>query len=234
MNHHNIGSSSNTDDFQAQPINIGMGRNNSIYQNPRLRRESIAHSQGMGGVSWGSVTIGSWLKDEVLLLNSQLNINNNNNNINNAATNNNLNANATTNNTNLNSNAARRLSSVFGTSHKDSTYSPFFGASTHHTQSHLNPNNNNNSSSNNNHSNSISISNNNLNIMNSNNHISNHNLMAGDSISLAMSPSFNNTGGYLADLEANYFKDYSCCGQSLQEQDQSITPWILYQQTRCF
>lgn len=35
--------------------------------NPRntFRRESIAHSQGVGGVSWGSVTIGSWLKEEV-------------------------------------------------------------------------------------------------------------------------------------------------------------------------
>ncbi|ODV59352.1 uncharacterized protein ASCRUDRAFT_16641, partial [Ascoidea rubescens DSM 1968] len=32
----------------------------------RIRRESIAHSQGMGGVSWGTFTIGSWLKDEVL------------------------------------------------------------------------------------------------------------------------------------------------------------------------
>lgn len=33
----------------------------------KLRRESIAHSQGMGGVSWGSLTIGSWLRDEVML-----------------------------------------------------------------------------------------------------------------------------------------------------------------------
>ncbi|CCD27128.1 zinc-coordinating transcription factor SFP1 NDAI_0J02360 [Naumovozyma dairenensis CBS 421] len=27
------------------------------------RRESIAHSKGMGGVSWGSLSMGSWLKD---------------------------------------------------------------------------------------------------------------------------------------------------------------------------
>ncbi|CCK69050.1 zinc-coordinating transcription factor SFP1 KNAG_0B06200 [Huiozyma naganishii CBS 8797] len=33
----------------------------------KLRRDSIAHSQGMGGVSWGSVTIGSWLRDEVMM-----------------------------------------------------------------------------------------------------------------------------------------------------------------------
>ncbi|SCU98489.1 LADA_0H13344g1_1 [Lachancea dasiensis] len=33
----------------------------------KLRRESIAHSQGMGGVSWGSLTIGSWLRDEVMI-----------------------------------------------------------------------------------------------------------------------------------------------------------------------
>lgn len=32
----------------------------------KLRRDSIAHSQGMGGVSWGSLTIGSWLRDEVM------------------------------------------------------------------------------------------------------------------------------------------------------------------------
>lgn len=32
----------------------------------KIRRDSIAHSQGMGGVSWGSLTIGSWLRDEVL------------------------------------------------------------------------------------------------------------------------------------------------------------------------
>lgn len=33
----------------------------------KLRRDSIAHTQGMGGVSWGSLTIGSWLRDEVML-----------------------------------------------------------------------------------------------------------------------------------------------------------------------
>lgn len=32
----------------------------------KLRRDSIAHSQGMGGVSWGSLSIGSWLRDEVM------------------------------------------------------------------------------------------------------------------------------------------------------------------------
>lgn len=37
------------------------------YQMAKLRRESIAHSQGIGGVSWGSLTIGSWLKDEVMI-----------------------------------------------------------------------------------------------------------------------------------------------------------------------
>ncbi|KAL3234396.1 Transcription factor SFP1 [Nakaseomyces bracarensis] len=33
----------------------------------KLRRESIAHSQGIGGVSWGSLSISSWLRDEVML-----------------------------------------------------------------------------------------------------------------------------------------------------------------------
>ncbi|CAL9729247.1 transcription factor Sfp1p [Monosporozyma unispora] len=46
----------------------------------KLRRDSIAHSQGMGGVSWGSVTIGSWLRDEVMLRGATTNNNNNNNN----------------------------------------------------------------------------------------------------------------------------------------------------------
>lgn len=100
----------------SQPINIGYQRKNSIY-NPRLRRESIAHSQGMGGISWGSVTIGSWLKDEVMLLN---NYHNNN----------------------------RTL---------------------------VQPSNNN----------------------------------------VALSPSMNANMAYLADLETEYCKDYSCCGQHL-------------------
>lgn len=50
-----------------QPIDITYQRQPSIFNNHRFRRESIAHSQGMGGVSWGSVTIGSWLKDEVMM-----------------------------------------------------------------------------------------------------------------------------------------------------------------------
>lgn len=49
-----------------QPIDITYQRQPSVF-NSRLRRESIAHSQGVGGVSWGSVTIGSWLKDEVMM-----------------------------------------------------------------------------------------------------------------------------------------------------------------------
>lgn len=63
-----------------QPIDIGNqrhhhlmhnNRSNSInINNQRLRRESIAHSQGVGGISWGSLTIGSWLKDEVMMQNN--------------------------------------------------------------------------------------------------------------------------------------------------------------------
>ncbi|KAM3163895.1 Split finger protein [Lachancea thermotolerans] len=43
------------------------GTSASASNMARLRRESIAHSQGMGGVSWGSLTIGSWLRDEVMI-----------------------------------------------------------------------------------------------------------------------------------------------------------------------
>lgn len=51
-----------------QPIDITyQQRQPSIFNNQRFRRESIAHSQGMGGVLWGSVIIGLWLKDEVMM-----------------------------------------------------------------------------------------------------------------------------------------------------------------------
>lgn len=39
---------------------------NVISPHQRLRRDSIAHLQGVGGVSWGSLSIGSWLRDEVM------------------------------------------------------------------------------------------------------------------------------------------------------------------------
>ncbi|KAH7579718.1 Transcription factor SFP1 [Nakaseomyces glabratus] len=42
-------------------------RGPSDAQAARLRRDSIAHSQGIGGVSWGSLSISSWLRDEVML-----------------------------------------------------------------------------------------------------------------------------------------------------------------------
>jgi transcription factor SFP1 len=77
---------------EAQPIDISYQRQNSVFgqlhpqpqhshvqqsiniNNSRnFRRDSVAHSQGVGGISWGSVTIGSWLKDEVLMQN-QLNL----------------------------------------------------------------------------------------------------------------------------------------------------------------
>lgn len=57
-----------------QPIEIngqypaGSGRQGLVFQPLRFRRELLAHSQGMGGVLWGSVTIGSWLKDEVMMM----------------------------------------------------------------------------------------------------------------------------------------------------------------------
>ncbi|KAH3660360.1 hypothetical protein OGAPHI_006946 [Ogataea philodendri] len=124
----------------TQPINISFSRSGSVYQNPRIRRESIAHSQGMGGISWGSVTIGSWLKDEVMLHAQQQQ--------------------------NTHSN----------------TLSPFLGAN-HSMNAHMITNNF-------------------------------DNLNRNDSLSMAFSPSMNNTS-YLADLEATYCKDYSCCGQLL-------------------
>lgn len=43
------------------------GSNGNTHQMAKLRRDSIAHSQGIGGVSWGSLTISSWLRDEVMI-----------------------------------------------------------------------------------------------------------------------------------------------------------------------
>lgn len=134
INNNSTNQSSNSNDIK--PINISFSRNNSIYDNTRLRRESIAHSQGMGGVSWGSVGIGSWLKDEVFM-----HQHNNNNNYFNQLRNQSINLN----NGNFNNTNAMDLRS--------------------------------------------------------------------DSIMVAKSPLPNSS--YLADLEANYCKDYSCCGQLL-------------------
>lgn len=60
------------DDSLEDPLEDGnlFGQGRSAAVGPqgmaKLRRDSIAHSQGMGGVSWGSLTIGSWLRDEVM------------------------------------------------------------------------------------------------------------------------------------------------------------------------
>ncbi|CAI5758607.1 unnamed protein product [Candida verbasci] len=80
-NNNNNNSSTN-----PQPIDITFNQRPSIFNNNnnnsnsnnnnnnsnRFRRESVAHSQNnqMGGISWGSVTIGSWLKDEVMMASS--------------------------------------------------------------------------------------------------------------------------------------------------------------------
>ncbi|KAG7664865.1 SFP1 [[Candida] subhashii] len=74
--HHHLGAST----VNPQPIDITFNHRPSIINNSRFRRESMAHSQGggIGGVSWGSATIGSWLKDEVMMSGSQYQQNNNN------------------------------------------------------------------------------------------------------------------------------------------------------------
>lgn len=119
-----------------QPIDIAQQRQPSILKNSKLRRESIAHSQGMGGVSWGSVTIGSWLKDEVMML-----TNSNNNTMNNGGF----------------------------LSHTHHILNPRRGSFRHHIN-HINP-----------------------------------------SISLSLPTQ----ASYLPYLEADYCKDYVCCGQML-------------------
>ncbi|KAK6459261.1 split zinc finger protein [Scheffersomyces xylosifermentans] len=137
-----------------QPIDITYQRQ-SIFNNSRFRRESIAHSQGMGGVSWGSITIGSWLKDEVMMnsnYNSYSNMHGHQN------SNNNLHPNQ--NNGNL--------------------INPRRGSFRH---------GNNNASANNANANNI------------------------NNVMMSMSPPLETS--YLPDLEADYCKDYSCCGELL-------------------
>jgi transcription factor SFP1 len=55
----------------AVPIDISYQRNAQFQSQPqqRFRRESMAHSQGMGGISWGGMSVGSWLRDEVIFNN---------------------------------------------------------------------------------------------------------------------------------------------------------------------
>lgn len=142
----------------TQPIDITYQRS-SIFNNSRFRRESLAHSQGIGGVSWGSITIGSWLKDEVMMLNNQYQYQNQGQLSNQGPANN-----ISTNNSNhLNIMNPRRGSFRFGTNN-----------SVNNTNSHL---------ANNYHKDSM-----------------------------ALSPP---QTSYLPNLEADYCKDYSCCGQLL-------------------
>lgn len=48
----------------TKPLPVHFIKDNK-HPNSNNRRDSIAHSQGIGGVAWGSHTIGSWLKDEI-------------------------------------------------------------------------------------------------------------------------------------------------------------------------
>lgn len=135
----------------TQPINISFSRNNSVYQNPRLRRESIAHSQGVGGVSWGSVGIGSWLRDEVFIQN--------------------------------------------------------------HNNMYQNHHQNQGQGQNANNGQYQQQRNQSINLFNGN--FNNNNAMDVRTDSIMMYDSSFPNSSYLADLEANYCKDYSCCGQLL-------------------
>lgn len=146
MNIPNNNSNSGSDHLSVpQPIDITYQRQPSVF-NSKLRRESIAHSQGMGGVSWGSVTIGSWLKDEVMMFSQQP---------------------------------------------QQQQQTPQQILSHHNNTNNLNNNNN-----------------------ASNGYLVNprrSSFRYGPSI-MAHSPP---TASYLPDLEADYCKDYSCCGQLL-------------------
>lgn len=172
----------------SEPINISFSRNNSIYHNnPKLRRESIAQSQGIGGVSWGSVGIGSWLKDEVFMLQHQHQYQNPN--------------------LNLNQSQAQNQSQTQTQNHNYQQ----------HQNQHLAHNNSSNNLININsagpHSSNHQFRHGSINLYNGNFNNSNAMDLRNDSI-MMVSDSIPNSS-YLADLEANYCKDYSCCGQLL-------------------
>ena len=61
---------SNNSGLGSKEINAGGIGDSLAVTSPQniamIRKNSIAHSQGIGGVSWGSLTIGSWLRDEVM------------------------------------------------------------------------------------------------------------------------------------------------------------------------
>jgi len=160
-----FGNSTHThNDTSTQPINIsGASRHDSVSQNPRMRRESIAHSQGMGGISWGSVTIGSWLKDEVMLFAQQhaQEKNSGTSFVNNANNSGSIQVQSQFNNGSHRKNSINNPASFMPI--MDGSLPKGSGAG------------------------------------------------SGDGVGMA-SP---NSSAYLADLEANYCKDYSCCGQLL-------------------
>ncbi|KAG7195229.1 Transcriptional regulator of ribosomal biogenesis proteins [Scheffersomyces spartinae] len=137
-----------------------------------FRRESVVMRDV--STSWGSITIGSWLKDEVMMYNTTNNA---------AAFNNNNGSNTQSSNSNYHYPLInpRRGSFRFTGNNNGNGYS--------------NPNNMNNS---------------NVNNGNNNNHNANMNYMH------SMSPPIQHSAAsYLPDLEADYCKDYSCCGQLL-------------------
>ncbi|CCF56020.1 hypothetical protein KAFR_0A05850 [Kazachstania africana CBS 2517] len=91
--HKQFSNNSNNNNNNNHPGSLLSTSPSNISNATKLRRDSIAHSQGMGGVSWGSLTIGSWLKDEVMF--NSNNNNNNGNNINSISNNYNSNGNIT-------------------------------------------------------------------------------------------------------------------------------------------
>ena len=162
----------------------------------KIRRDSIAHSQGMGGVSWGSLTIGSWLRDEVMLrgLNNNSNNNNHSNNNNNIMENSigpNYSTQSKVYNTNRNSISYRRLSTI------NKLNKPMKSENDDDDN-----NNNRNSDPHNNHpsdpySNFPANSSDHSDILHLN------------------SPPLSSNSTYLPYFETQFCRDYSCCGLSL-------------------
>ncbi len=52
-----------SDGINTKPIPIDFSKTKS--SSFKLKKESIAYSQGVGGISWGSHAIGSWIRDEL-------------------------------------------------------------------------------------------------------------------------------------------------------------------------
>lgn len=210
-NHNNNSNSQNSDN------NHSMG--NAMDLN-KIRKDSIAHSQGVGGVSWGSLTIGSWLRDEVMLRGFNNNNSNGNSNSNSASnsynnimgtmienhigSNSNYTSHSKMYNANRNSISYRRLSTINKLNNPNKTIKVEYDDSNNITNTNskdIDHGHGHDTNKNNNHANDS---------------YSNFSLNTSDNSDvLHLNSPLSTTSTYLPYFETQFCRDYSCCGLSL-------------------